>query len=106
MDELMHHFCGFKSKTGLGRIGIHLITIRPMLFFLRGKDQKAEGILGVHVDDGLCCGSEVFHKKLALLEKKFPFGSKKHREFTFTGLKSHNKRISPFGLARNSISKT
>lgn len=58
-----------------------------MIFILRGKDQKAEGILGVHVDDGLCCGSEVFHKKLALLEKKFPFESKKHRDFTFTGLK-------------------
>jgi hypothetical protein len=95
-----------RVKQGLEELGFTSSPFDPCSFFLRGKDQKAEGILGVHVDDGLCCGSEVFHKKLALLEKKFPFGSKKHREFTFTGLKSHNKRISPFGLARNSISKT
>jgi hypothetical protein len=39
----------------------------------------------MHVDDGLCCGDMTF---LALnqLESKFPFGSKREKDFTFTGI--------------------
>ena len=37
-------------------------------------------------DDGLCCGTALFHEKLRLLEKKFPFGSQKKLDFVFTGL--------------------
>ena len=49
--------------------------------------QKTEGILGIHVDDGLCCGSGCFQTKLQELEKRFPFGSHKKRNFTFTRLR-------------------
>ena len=45
-----------------------------------------EGVLGLHVDDGICGGSEYFSKKIDLLEKKYPFGSKKSKQFTFTGI--------------------
>lgn len=40
----------------------------------------------MHVDDGLCAGDKYFEETLALLEKKFPFGSKKAFKFTFTGI--------------------
>ena len=64
----------------------------PCLFVLRNKaNNRTEGMIGVHVDDGLCCGSKYFQEKLTALEQKFPFGSKKKREFTFTGLKITQK---------------
>ena len=64
----------------------------PCLFVLRNPSSGAtEGMIGVHVDDGLCCGSQVFQNKLSALEQKFPFGSKKKRDFTFTGLRIFQK---------------
>ena len=50
---------------------------------------KIAGIIGVHVDDGLCGGNAYFKTKLAELEKIFPFGSKKVQTFTFTGIDMH-----------------
>ena len=59
----------------------------PCLFVLRDpKTGAPDGILGLHVDDGLCAGNERFQKKLALLEKKYPFGTKRIGQFTFTGI--------------------
>ena len=46
-----------------------------------------EGVLGLHVYDGICGGSDYFSQKLASLEKKYPFGPKKLQNFTFTGIK-------------------
>ena len=40
----------------------------------------------MHVDDGLCCGDTVFIQALDQLEKRFPFGSKRTKDFTFTGI--------------------
>jgi hypothetical protein len=45
-----------------------------------------DGILGLHVDDGLCAGNQQFLHKLELLEKKYPCGSKRINNFTFTGI--------------------
>jgi hypothetical protein len=45
-----------------------------------------EGILGIHVDDGIGGGSSVSEEKVKLLEHKFPFGSHKVSAFTFTGI--------------------
>ena len=60
----------------------------PCVFILPNRqDGTPEGIIGVHVDDGLCGGSKYFQDQLSKLEKKFPFGSKKQSSFTFTGLK-------------------
>ena len=60
----------------------------PCVFILPNQqDGTPEGIIGVHVDDGLCGGSKYFQEQLSKLEKKFPFGSKKQSSFTFTGLK-------------------
>ena len=74
-------------RQSLLDLGFSQAPFDPCCFVLRGHDQKPEGLLGIHVDDGLCAGSKRFHEKLTLLEKKYPFGSHKSREFTFTGLK-------------------
>ena len=59
----------------------------PCMFVLANETTgQTEGMIGVHVDDGLCCGSARFQSKLKELEKVFPFGSHKKRKFVFTGL--------------------
>ena len=57
------------------------------MFVLRHHQTKVlEGILGIHVDDGICGGSQYFQQKINQLEKKYPFGSKKVKQFVFTGI--------------------
>ena len=47
---------------------------------------RPSGILGMHVDDGLCGGDQFFEEQISKLESKFPFGAKKSQSFTFTGI--------------------
>ena len=62
----------------------------PTVYLLHEPGQQTPaGIIGVHVDDGLCGGNKHFHEKLAQLEAIFPFGSKKTKSFTFTGIDLH-----------------
>ena len=62
----------------------------PTVYLLHEPGQNTPaGIIGVHVDDGLCGGNKYFHEKLAQLEAIFPFGSKKTKSFTFTGIDLH-----------------
>ena len=59
-------------------LGFEICPMDPCVFVLRHhQTHKLEGILGVHVDDGICGGSPHFQSKIDLLEKKYPFGSKK-----------------------------
>ena len=78
-------------KKSLESFGFVSAPFDPCCFVLRNENEQPEGIIGIHVDDGLCCGSTKFHAKLADLERKYPFGSKKKRDFTFTGLKISRK---------------
>ena len=72
-------------KKSLEALGFASAPFDPCMFVLHHND-RTEGLIGIHVDDGLCCGTPYFHEKLRALEKKFPFGSRKHRDFIFTGL--------------------
>ena len=75
-------------KKGLEELNFVQSPFDPCLFTLSDPKTKATvGIIGVHVDDGLCCGSQIFQEKLQQLSKRFPFGAHKKRNFTFTGLK-------------------
>ena len=58
-------------------------------FVLFDDNHKARRFIGVHVDDGLFAGDTVFHQKINQLEQVFPFGSRKARNFVFTGLQIH-----------------
>eukprot|EP00435_Cladocopium_sp_Y103_P027063 s784_g6.t1 len=58
------------------------------LLFPEGSTEPA-GIIGLHVDDGLCGGNEFFLEQLRKLEKRYPFGSKKNQSFVFTGIEMH-----------------
>jgi hypothetical protein len=77
--------------TELNALGFEASPFDPCFFVLRSpataeSPEKLEGVLGIHVDDGIGGGSQVYEEKIKLLEKKFPFGSHKVSAFTFTGI--------------------
>ena len=74
-------------SEALINLGFTQSPFDPCQFVLRDHETGSlEGILGLHVDDGICGGSEYFARKIDQLEKKYPFGSKKIKQFTFTGI--------------------
>ena len=69
------------------QLGMQPSPFDPCVFILKNpKTGKLAGALGVHVDDGIYGGDEYFHQQIKKLESKSPFGSKKSRSFTFTGI--------------------
>ena len=64
------------------------------------EQDKPIGILGIHVDDGLCGGNGEFQEVLKKLEQKFPFGSKRTTSFTFTGIELTQKGDSSIELSQ------
>jgi hypothetical protein len=87
----------------LTRLGMESCPFDPCVFVLRedsyvpDDDQPRPagmgpatgpitGVLGIHVDDGICGGNQKFQHVINLLEQKYPFGAKKMTSFTFTGI--------------------
>lgn len=69
------------------KLGFTQSPFDPCKFLLYHHETGSlEGVLGLHVDDGICGGSQYFSQKIDLLEAKYPFGSKKVKQFTFTGI--------------------
>ena len=59
----------------------------PCVYLLYKENSKTpSGVIGMHVDDGLCGGDGYFSEQVAKLEAVFPFGSKKSQSFVFTGI--------------------
>ena len=73
----------------LQKLGFRIHPLEPCVFLLesyKNHHRKVHGILGTHVDDGVCGGDEYFHQQLEKLKTVLPFGSFKQRKFTFTGI--------------------
>ena len=61
-------------SEALLKLGFEIAPFDPCLFVLRNhQNHKLHGVLGIHVDDGLCGGDEVFQEKIKLLQKQLPF---------------------------------
>lgn len=69
----------------LPQLGFVRSPFYPCLYVLH-RDGNLEGVLGLHVADGICGGSSFFLNKINQLETKYPFGPKKIYNFTFTGI--------------------
>ena len=69
--------------------------LEPCVFMLY-SGATLNGILGVHVDDGVCGGDAKFNDKVQSLQAKLPFGSRKHRNFVFTGI--HLEQFPDFSI--------
>ena len=65
----------------------------PCLFSLSSRDttgqSRSHGVIGIHVDDGICGGDSVFHAALEKLRQRFSFGSFEKGSFVFTGIRLH-----------------
>ena len=86
-------FLWYKTlSSALLKLGFEQSPFDPCVFLLRkSENQQPRGIIGIHVDDGLCGGDEVFITKLHELQKQYPFGSEKLGSFTFTGIQLTQK---------------
>ena len=83
-------------KGSLIALGFVISPLDPCLFVLPKDNSNSDpqqpqihGLIGIHVDDGLAAGDEVFNKAVKQLESKYPFGSKKQQSFVFTGVSIH-----------------
>ena len=74
-------------RTELVRLGLEEAPWDPTVFIMRDpKTHRPKGIIGMHVDDGLCGGDADFEALLKRLEAKYAFGSHKTGNFTYTGI--------------------
>ena len=73
------------SQQLLG-LGFVRHPLEPCVFMLY-HEGTLRGIIGMHVDDGVCGGDKMFFSKLEALQKHLPFGSQKHQSFVFTGIR-------------------
>ena len=80
----------------LSQLGFVRHPLEPCVFLLYSPENKLHGILGMHVDDGVCGGDQVFSQKIEMLQKTLPFGSRKHDRFTFTGI--HLEQLSDYSI--------
>ena len=80
MVSLTPHTCGINkalSKEFLS-LGFEQSPFDPCIFTLRKPGSKQlSGILGIHVDDGLCGGDSYFDQKMHSLSQKYSFRSQK-----------------------------
>ena len=85
VDAPFLSYCALKEK--LIELQFEIAPWDPCVFVLRNpKTLMPDGVIGVHVDDGLCGGNDRFQAKLKLLEAHFAFGSHKRSRFCFTGI--------------------
>ena len=90
----------------LKNLGFTPCPFDPCVFILRNpKDQTLAGVLGIHVDDGIHGGNQYFQQQIAKLESKYPFGSKKSRQFTFTGIDLHQTTDNSIELSQSNYVK-
>ena len=85
-------------SEALAKLHFRKSPLDPCLFVLvHPETQEVCGVIGIHVDDGLCGGNDYFKEQLGLLERQFPFGANKATEFKFTGI--HVKQNPDFSIS-------
>ena len=73
----------------LKSLGFITHPLEPCIHYLeswKNGERILHGVLGTHVDDGVCGGDSWFHDRVEKLKKVLPFGSFKQRRFVFTGI--------------------
>ena len=79
-------------KGALLSLQFKISPLDPCVFVLpKATGNGIHGIVGIHVDDGLGAGDDIFHQAIEELERRYPFGSKLTTDFTFTGIHVHQK---------------
>ena len=80
----------YKELVGqLKKLNFQVHPLEPCLFILESQGPKGRilhGVLGTHVDDGICGGDQYFHDQISKLKEVLPFGAFKQQRFVFTGI--------------------
>ncbi len=76
-------------------LSLHFVIspMDPCLFVLPGPQGRIHGILGIHVDDGLGCGDQIYQQTITQLQTRFPFGAHRRKNFVFTGMQVDQRRM-------------
>ncbi len=76
----------------LEKLGFIQSPFDPCVFLLkRPQSDTISGVLGVHVDDGLCGGDEYFSQQIHRLSKRYAFRAQKSGNFVLTGIELNQK---------------
>ena len=78
----------------LFKLGFRHHSLDPGILIFESWESERRalhGVLGMHVDDGVGGGDNVYHDKLKMLQQKLPFGAEKHTSFIFTGMHLHQR---------------
>ena len=90
----------YKELTAqLKKLGFRAHPLEPCVHFLESwshGSRQLHGVLGTHVDDGVCGGDSYFHECLQKLKVVLPFGAFKQRSFVFTGI--HLSQLPDFSI--------
>ena len=77
-----------RIKTSLLRLGFEISKLDPAVFYYKNKKNEIIGLVGVHVDDFIHCGSDSFNKYVILpLMEEFKVGKNEKGSFMYTGFK-------------------
>ena len=93
-----------KFRSSMLEVGFVQCPLDPCVFAIyshQGKLKKCQGVLGIHVDDGIGGGGPLFHAAVEKLRAKFKFGSYDRREFDFTGI--HYRQMPDGGVEYDQI---
>ena len=93
-------------RKQLQELQFKIHPLEPCVYYLESQHKgirKIHGVLGTHVDDGLCGGDEWFHQQINKLKEKLPFGSFKTRKFTFTGIQL--EQLPDFSIKATQVSR-
>ena len=91
----------YKELTAqLKKLGFRSHPLEPCVHYLESWSDDGirhlHGVLGTHVDDGVCGGDQYFHECLQKLKLILPFGAFKQRSFVFTGI--HLEQLPDFSI--------
>ena len=80
-------------RSTLLELGFTQCPLDPCIYSLSTEDStgnhRCHGILGIHVDDGICGGDSHFKEVLEKLRSRYNFGSFEEGSFVFTGIRVH-----------------
>jgi hypothetical protein len=74
----------FTYRKQLVDAGFTVANWDPCLFLLK-KDGELQGMAGVHVDDTMMAGNDVFYRTMERVSKKVSFGARNSTPFVFCG---------------------
>ena len=77
-----------EMRKQLEKLSFEAHPMDECLFLLRNSEDRnqLDGILGIHVDDGIDGGNSRYEEAVRKLQETLPFGSHEYDKFRFTGL--------------------